>query len=78
MSPVADGWSDVGPPVESLLPAGVASVEVVVGRPDEVLSLPVCAVLGAVEVEVLFAPDSARKRSVQPRLGFVDGVRLRK
>lgn len=78
MSPVEDGWSVVGPPVESLLPAGVASVEVVVGRPDEVLSLPVCAVLGAVEVVVLVAPDSARKRSVQPRLGFVDGVRLRK
>lgn len=67
VSPVVDGWSAVGPPVESLLPTAVVSVEVVVGSPDVVLSLPVFAVLGAVEVVVLVAPDSARKRSVQAR-----------
>lgn len=65
VSPVVDGCSAVGPPVESLLPAGVVSVEVVVGSPDVVLSLPVCAVLGAVEAVVLVAPGSVRNRSVQ-------------
>lgn len=65
VSPVVDGWSAVGPlapdcAVESLLPAGVVSVEVVAGNPDEVLSLPVCVVLGAVDVSVLVAPDSAQ------------------
>lgn len=65
VSPVVDGWSAVGPlapdcAVESLLPAAVVSVEVVAGSPDEVLSLPVCAVLGAVEDVVLVAPDSAQ------------------
>lgn len=59
------------PPVESLLPVAGVSVEVVVGNPDVVLSLPVCAVLGAVDVAVLFAPDSAHKKSVQLRSDFM-------
>lgn len=79
VSPVVDGWSAVGPlapvcavvSVESLLPVAGVSVEVVVGNPDVVLSLPVCAVLGAVDVAVLFAPDSAHKKSVQLRSDFM-------
>lgn len=75
VSPVVDGWSAVGPlaatPVESLLPLVVASVELMVGSPDVVLSLPVWVVLGAVEAVVPVAPDSARTRSAQPKLGPV-------
>lgn len=55
------------PPVESLLPIWVVSEDVVAGSPDEVLSLPVFLLLGAVEVVVLFVPDSAQKRSAQLR-----------
>lgn len=74
VSPVVDGWSAVGPlapvSVESLLPVLVASVELVVGSPEVVLSLPVCLVLGAVELVVLVAPDSAQERSARPKSDF--------
>lgn len=63
------------PPVESLLPVWVVSEDVVAGSPDEVLSLPVSLLLGAVEVVVLVAPDSAHKWSAQPRSTFQHHVR---